>query len=150
MKSVWLLLLPSLLLAQNTSFRLSTSTIVAGAAAGGASVQLVASSSTAPWTAVSNAPWLQLTPASASGAGSASIQFSYGANPNTGAQIGTLTGEQVLAQATASAAFYATLTADQQSKFETLGPLGGPGGFNGPGGFGGPGGPGPHDLGGSH
>jgi Spy/CpxP family protein refolding chaperone len=65
------------------------------------------------------------------------------------AQIGTLTGEQVLAQATASAAFYATLTADQQSKFETLGPLGGPGGFNGPGGFGGPGGPGPHDLGGS-
>jgi len=63
-------------------------------------------------------------------------------------QIGTLTGEEVLDQATASAAFYAILTADQQSKYETLGPLGGgPGGSGGPGG---PGGPGPHALGGSH
>jgi Spy/CpxP family protein refolding chaperone len=63
-------------------------------------------------------------------------------------QIGTLTGEEVLAQATAAAAFYAILTADQQAKYETLGPLGGgPGGFGGPGG---PGGPGPHGLGGSH
>ncbi len=59
-------------------------------------------------------------------------------------QIGTLTGEEVLAQATASGAFYAILTTEQQSKYETLGPLGGPGG---PGGFGGPG---PHGLGGSH
>ena len=39
-------------------------------------------------------------------------------------QIGTLTGEEVLAQATASGAFYAILTTDQQSKYETLGPLG--------------------------
>ena len=59
-------------------------------------------------------------------------------------QIGTLTGQEVLAQATASGAFYAILTPEQQSKYETLGPLGGPGG---PGGFGGPG---PHGLGGSH
>jgi Spy/CpxP family protein refolding chaperone len=59
-------------------------------------------------------------------------------------QIGTLTGEEVLAQATASGAFYVLLTSEQQSKYETLGPLGGPGG---PGGFGGPG---PHGLGGSH
>src|ERR1700678_94235 len=63
-------------------------------------------------------------------------------------QIGTLTGEEVLAQATASAAFYAILMADQQTKYETLGPLGGPGGFGGPGGPGG--GPGPHGLGGSN
>lgn len=65
-------------------------------------------------------------------------------------QIGTLTGQQVQAQATASAAFYAILTADQQSKYTTLGPLlgpGGPGGFGGPGG---PGGPGPRAIGGSH
>lgn len=63
-------------------------------------------------------------------------------------QIGTLTAQEVLAQASASAAFYAILTADQQSKYSTLGPLGGgPGGFGGPGG---PGGPGPHALGGSH
>jgi len=62
------------------------------------------------------------------------------------AQIGSLNGQEVLAQATASAAFYAILTADQQSKYDTLGPLGG-----GPGGGpGGPGGPGPHGFGGSH
>ena len=58
--------------------------------------------------------------------------------------IGTLTTQQVEAQATADAAFYAILTADQQSKYDTLGPLGA-GGPGGPGG--GPGGPGPHGLG---
>jgi len=55
------------------------------------------------------------------------------------AQIGTLTGEEVAAQATASGAFIAILSADQATKYESLGPLGG-----GRGGFGGPGGPGPH------
>jgi Spy/CpxP family protein refolding chaperone len=59
------------------------------------------------------------------------------------AQIGTLNGQEVLAQATAAGAFYITLTAEQQTKYETLGPLGG-----GPGG--GFGGPGPHRMGGSH
>ncbi len=39
-------------------------------------------------------------------------------------QIGTLTGEEVLAQATASGAFYAILMSDQQSRYDTLGPLG--------------------------
>jgi hypothetical protein len=63
------------------------------------------------------------------------------------AQIGTLTGQQVQAQATAAAAFYADLNSDQQSKYTTLGPMLGPGG---PGGFGGPGGPGPRGFGGSH
>ena len=58
------------------------------------------------------------------------------------AAIGSLTTQEVEAQATASAAFYAILTADQQSKYETLGPLG-PGG---PGGRG-PGGPGPGGFG---
>jgi Spy/CpxP family protein refolding chaperone len=53
--------------------------------------------------------------------------------------IGSLTTKEVEAQATASAQFYAILSAEQQSKFETLGPLGG--GFGGPGG---PGGLGPH------
>ena len=57
-------------------------------------------------------------------------------------QVGTLTGEEVLAQSTAAGAFYAILTADQQTKYESLGPLGG-----GPGGFGGPG---PRGFGGSH
>jgi Spy/CpxP family protein refolding chaperone len=39
-------------------------------------------------------------------------------------QIGALTSQEVLAQATASAAFYAILTALQQSKYDTHGPLG--------------------------
>ena len=56
------------------------------------------------------------------------------------AAIGTLTSQEVQAQGTADAAFYAILTSDQQSKYETLGPRG-PGG---PGGFGGPG---PHGVG---
>jgi hypothetical protein len=60
-------------------------------------------------------------------------------------QIGSLTGQEVLAQATAAGAFFAILSLDQQTKYESLGPLGG-----GPGGFGGPGGPGPRGFGGSH
>jgi Spy/CpxP family protein refolding chaperone len=51
--------------------------------------------------------------------------------------IGSLTTKEVEAQATAAASFYGVLSQEQQTKFETLGPLGG-------GGFGGPGGPGPH------
>jgi Spy/CpxP family protein refolding chaperone len=57
-------------------------------------------------------------------------------------QIGSLTAQQVLAQATAAAAFYAILTPDQETKFTELKDLGlglpgGPG-FGGPS-FGGPG-----------
>ena len=59
------------------------------------------------------------------------------------AAIGTFTAQEVQAQGTADAAFFAILTADQQSKYDTLGP-------RGPGGRGGPGGPGPHGFGGSH
>jgi Spy/CpxP family protein refolding chaperone len=62
------------------------------------------------------------------------------------AAIGTLTAQEVQAQGTADAAFYAILMADQQSKYDTLGPRG-PGGFGGPGG---PGRSGPHGFGGSH
>jgi hypothetical protein len=60
------------------------------------------------------------------------------------AQIGTLTGQEVAAQATAAGAFIAILSSDQATKFESLGPMGGPGG---PGGFGGPG---PHHMGGTN
>ena len=63
------------------------------------------------------------------------------------AQVGTLTGEEVAAQATASGAFIAILNTDQAAKYESLGPLGGPGGPGGPGGFGGPG---PHHMGGTN
>ena len=57
-------------------------------------------------------------------------------------QIGNLTGQQTLIQATGSAAFFAILTTDQQTKLNALGPQGGLGG--GPRGGGrGPGGPPP-------
>jgi Spy/CpxP family protein refolding chaperone len=62
-------------------------------------------------------------------------------------QIGSLTTQQVLATANADLAFYAILTATQQTKYATLQPPGqggpGPGGQGGPGGSGGPGGPPP-------
>ncbi len=60
-------------------------------------------------------------------------------------EIGTLTGQQVLAQATASAAFLLILTTDQQTKYEALQTSGG---GRGPG-QDGPGGPG-HGPGGPH
>jgi Spy/CpxP family protein refolding chaperone len=50
------------------------------------------------------------------------------------ATIGSLTTQEVQAQATADAEFYAILSGDQQTKYETLGR----GGFGGPGGPGGP------------
>jgi hypothetical protein len=53
-----------------------------------------------------------------------------------------LTQEQIVAQATAEAALYASLTPEQQSKAQALKAMGGPGGPGGPGGHGGPGGPG--------
>jgi Spy/CpxP family protein refolding chaperone len=54
-------------------------------------------------------------------------------------QIGTLQGQLTSAQSKANAAFYALLTADQKTKYDTLG--GGRGAGFGPGG---PGGHGPH------
>jgi len=71
-----------------TNNALGGNSVVVGSAAGSGTAQLVSS---APWTATSNAPWLQIAPGSASGAGSALIQFSYSANPNAAAQTGTLT-----------------------------------------------------------
>jgi len=58
-------------------------------------------------------------------------------------QIGTLTAQQVLIQATGDAAFYAILTADQRTKLTELNKPGQAGPGQGPGpGNGGPGGPG--------
>jgi len=57
------------------------------------------------------------------------------------ATIGSLTTQRVEADAGADAAFYAILTATQQSKYAALHPLG-IGAGHGPGGRGGPGGPG--------
>jgi hypothetical protein len=55
---------------------------------------------------------------------------------NQAKTIGSLTEQEVEAQATADAEFYAILNQDQQSKYESLGVRGGPAGPGGPGGFG--------------
>lgn len=60
------------------------------------------------------------------------------------AQIGTLTTQETQARATAQAAFYAVLSADQQTKYDQLPQGGAFGGRGGPGGPGGPGAGGPH------
>ena len=67
---------------------LGADAVTVGSAAGSGSVLLSAGG---PWTASSNASWLQLSAGSTSGTGNALIQFTYGANPNPGAQTGTLT-----------------------------------------------------------
>jgi arylsulfate sulfotransferase len=67
---------------------LGESSASVGSAAAKGSVLLLSS---AAWTAVSNASWLQLSTGSASGTGNALIQFSYSANPNAAARSGTLT-----------------------------------------------------------
>jgi hypothetical protein len=67
---------------------LNASTATVGSASGNGSVLLL---SNGPWTASTNASWLHLAPASASGTGNAAIQFSYDANPSASAQTGTLT-----------------------------------------------------------
>jgi streptogramin lyase len=72
----------------NVTSSLGASSVIVGNAAGSGSVLLLANG---PWTASSNASWLQLSAGSTSGTGNALIQFSFGANANAGAQTGTLT-----------------------------------------------------------
>jgi len=71
---------------------------------------------------------------------------------NAANTIGSLTTQQVTAQATGDAAFWQILTSDQQTKLGVLhaagvGGPGGPGQGDGPGGKGGPGGPPPPPAG---
>ena len=70
------------------SYALASNSVVVGSAAGNGTALLIA---TGPWTATSNTSWLQIAPGSTNGVGNASIQFSYSANSNPGAQTGTLT-----------------------------------------------------------
>jgi sugar lactone lactonase YvrE len=72
----------------NLGYTLGASAATVGSAAGNGTVLL---SGYGPWTASSNAPWLQLAAASGSGSSGALIQFSYGANVNPGVQTGILT-----------------------------------------------------------
>jgi sugar lactone lactonase YvrE len=72
----------------NLGYTLAASSATVSGAAGNGAVLL---SGYGPWTAVSNAAWLHVAPGSASGGGSALIQFSYDANGGAAAQTGTMT-----------------------------------------------------------
>ncbi len=61
----------------------------APASAGSGSVLLTVTPGDATWTAVSSAAWLTL--GAASGTGSATLQYSYAANPGVSARTGTIT-----------------------------------------------------------
>jgi photosystem II stability/assembly factor-like uncharacterized protein len=65
----------------------ATSTTVK-AIAGNAGVPLTTAGA---WTAASDAPWLSISPGSASGTGDALIQFTYAANIGLTSRVGTLT-----------------------------------------------------------
>jgi sugar lactone lactonase YvrE len=91
----------------NLTFSLASSSAIVGSAAGSGSVLLL---SNGAWTAVSNSSWLQLSPGSLSGSGNALIQFSYSANPNAIAQIGTLTIAGLMFTVTQAGTSYAPAT----------------------------------------
>ena len=72
----------------NEFIALGTYSLNVGSGAGDGQVLVVASG---PWTAVSNAPWLSVNPATASGTGNGAVLFNYVANPGTTPQSATLT-----------------------------------------------------------
>ena len=72
----------------NLVYTLGASSALVPNAAGTGGVLLSAAGS---WHAVSNASWLQVSPATAAGSGNALIQFNYSANLNPAAQTGALT-----------------------------------------------------------
>ncbi|MGA3265934.1 MAG: BACON domain-containing carbohydrate-binding protein [Verrucomicrobiota bacterium] len=72
------------------TYSLGTYAILVGPSAGNSSVVLAVSPATGAWTAVTNASWLHLGPAYASGTGSTNVIFSYDVNPG-GTRSGTLT-----------------------------------------------------------
>ena len=90
---------------QNGSFSLATSSLWEGRAAGSDSVVLAATVPEGLWTATTNAPWLHLSPANQSGAGSTNLIFSFDTNSGP-TRTGTLTiGGQTLTITQAGATF---------------------------------------------
>jgi streptogramin lyase len=70
----------------NLAYALAAPSVIVGTAAGNGEVWLVGAG---PWSAASNASWLQLV--ASSGSGNTLIQFSYSANSSTASRTGTLT-----------------------------------------------------------
>lgn len=87
----------------NEFIALGTYTLNVGSSAGNGQVLVVAAG---PWTAVSNASWLTVNPATTSGAGNGTVLFSYVGNFSSAPQTGTLTiSGQILTVAQAGAGF---------------------------------------------
>jgi sugar lactone lactonase YvrE len=74
-----------------STYTLGTSSLVEGAAAASDTDLLATSDPSAAWTATANNSWLHLTGANTGSTGSASVLFSFDANPNAAARTGTLT-----------------------------------------------------------
>jgi len=72
----------------NEFIALGTYTLDVGPQGGNGQVMVAAAG---PWTAVSSAPWLVVNPATASGAGNATLLFSCAPNPGQSAQTATIT-----------------------------------------------------------
>ncbi len=76
-------------------YSLATNSVTVGYSVGEASVLLTVSPQDAPWTAISDAPWLQVLPAS--GAGNLNLQYIFNANASVNSRVGHITaGGQVL------------------------------------------------------
>ena len=89
-------------------FTLGADSLFVGAAAGSNSIVLASPSPTSAWTATANAPWLHLSAANQSGAGSTNVIFSFDSNSG-GIRTGTLTiGGQVLAVSQAGTGYSAS------------------------------------------
>jgi DNA-binding beta-propeller fold protein YncE len=92
------------------NYALGTTTRLEGPAAGSDSVVLAVIPNIGPWMAATNAPWLQLAPASQSGTGSTNVIFSYDANPSA-TRTGTLAIAGMTVTVTQAGAGYAAATA---------------------------------------
>jgi len=104
------LLLAAALAAHGQS--LGTTNLLEGLAAGTDSVALTAVPATTAWTATANSPWLHLSPAQQSGSGSATVGFTFDADPGA-PRIGTLTiAGQTITVTQAAAVITVTSTSD--------------------------------------
>ncbi|HTT65379.1 MAG TPA: BACON domain-containing carbohydrate-binding protein [Bryobacteraceae bacterium] len=94
----------------NLVYTLESSGRIVGSAAGSGSVWLQAGG---PWSASSDAPWLQPAASSASGNGTTLIQFTYSANSGPAARTATLTISGLAFTVTQAGATYTPVSAVQ-------------------------------------
>ncbi len=89
------------------TYELGTTALLVGPGAGSDSVVLAVNPNKGAWTAMTNAPWLHLSPANQSGTGNTNVIFNYDANPGA-TRSGTLTiGDQTLTVTQAGSTYVA-------------------------------------------